>query len=96
MQAGVQRTEVAVREATVVAGTLSGTVDSFDGIVERAQQIAVAAQEQSHVTQEINELAVRIHAASEEGARDAGALRQLGQEMQGLSTRLSALSQGQR
>ncbi|WP_420893613.1 methyl-accepting chemotaxis protein [Pseudomonas oryzihabitans] len=96
MQAGVQRTEVAVREATVVAGTLSGTVDSFDGIVERAQQIAVAAQEQSHVTQEINELAVRIHAASEEGARDAGTLRQLGQEMQGLSTRLSALSQGQR
>ncbi|WP_374941209.1 methyl-accepting chemotaxis protein [Pseudomonas sp. 102515] len=96
MQAGVQRTGGVVHEATAVAETLKGTVDSFDGIVQRAQQIAVAAQEQSHVTQEISELAVRIHAASEESARDAGTLRQLGQEMQGLSTSLSALSQGGR
>ncbi|WP_420849624.1 methyl-accepting chemotaxis protein [Pseudomonas rhizoryzae] len=96
MQAGVRRTEVVVHEAATVAETLKGTEGSFDGIVQRAQQIAVAAQEQSHVTQEINELAVRIHAASEESARDAGTLRQLGQEMQGLSTRLNALSQGGR
>lgn len=92
MQAGMQRTELAVNEATAVAETLNGTVHSFDGIVQRAQQIAVAAQEQSHVTQEINELAVRIHMASEEGARDSGTLRELGQDMQALSVRLNAIS----
>jgi len=94
MQAGVQRTQQTVREAVGVGETLGDTVASFDNIVERAQQIAVAAQEQSHVTQEINELAVRIHAGSEEGARDAGKLRELGHEMQALSSRLNSLSQG--
>ena len=94
MQTGAQRTREAVQQATEVSGTLGTTVGSFDDIVQRAQQIAVAAQEQSHVTQEINELAVRIHAASEEGARDAGTLRVLGQGMQAISSRLGGLSRG--
>ncbi|WP_313322171.1 hypothetical protein [Stutzerimonas nitrititolerans] len=68
------------------------TVTSFDDIVQRAQQIAVAAQQQSHVTQEINELAVRIHTASEEGARDAATLRELGQGMLAISQRLACMS----
>ncbi|KAF1061253.1 MAG: Methyl-accepting chemotaxis protein PctC [Pseudomonas citronellolis] len=94
MQAGVVRTRESVEHAAGVAGTLGATVSSFDDIVQRAQQIAVAAQQQSHVTQEINELAVRIHAASEEGARDAGALRELGQGMHALSSRLGGMSRG--
>lgn len=92
MQAGAQRTQEAVQHAVNVSNTLSATVQSFDDIVQRAQQIAVAAQEQSHVTQEINELAVRIHAASEEGARDASALRELGQNMLAVSGRLGNMS----
>lgn len=92
MQAGAQRTHEAVQQADSVAGTLGNTVISFDDIVQRAQQIAVAAQEQSHVTQEINELAVRIHTASEEGARDAATLRELGQGMQAISHRLAGMS----
>jgi len=92
MQAGAQRTDEAVRQADGVAGTLGNTVSSFNGIVQRAQQIAVAAQEQSHVAQEINELAVRIHTASEEGARDAATLRELGQGMQAISQRLAGMS----
>ncbi|MBC8651499.1 methyl-accepting chemotaxis protein [Pseudomonas sp. MTM4] len=92
MQAGARRTDEAVRQADGVAGTLGNTVSSFDGIVQRAQQIAVAAQEQSHVAQEINELAVRIHTASEEGARDAATLRELGQGMQAISQRLAGMS----
>ncbi len=92
MQAGAQRTHEAVQQANGVAGTLGSTVASFDDIVQRAQQIAVAAQEQSHVTQEINELAVRIHTASEEGARDAATLRELGQGMQAISQRLAGMS----
>lgn len=75
-----------------MAGTLGDTVTSFDDIVQRAQQIAGAAQQQSHVTQEINELAVRIHTASEEGARDASALRELGQSMLAISQRLAGMS----
>lgn len=94
MQAGAERTRVAVDQASGISGTLEQTVGSFDDIVQRAQQIAVAATEQSHVAQEINELAVRIHAASEQSARDAGALRELGQGMQGLSERLSSMSRG--
>ncbi|WP_462384403.1 methyl-accepting chemotaxis protein [Pseudomonas sp. Marseille-QA0892] len=94
MQAGAERTRVAVDQASGISGTLEQTVGSFDDIVQRAQQIAVAATEQSHVAQEINELAVRIHAASEQSARDAGALRELGQGMQGLSERLSGMSRG--
>src|SRR5690606_15168910 len=92
MQSGAQRTQDAVQQADGVAGTLGDTVTSFDDIVQRAQQIAVAAQQQSHVTQEINELAVRIHTASEEGARDAAALRELGQGMLAISQRLAGMS----
>ena len=94
MQSGAERTREAVHQASGVSGTLGTTVGSFDDIVQRAQQIAVAAQQQSHVTQEINELAVRIHVASEEGARDAAALRELGQGMQAISSRLGGLSRG--
>lgn len=94
MQSGAERTREAVQQASGVSGTLGTTVGSFDDIVQRAQQIAVAAQQQSHVTQEINELAVRIHVASEEGARDAAALRELGQGMQAISSRLGGLSRG--
>ncbi|MGE8186615.1 methyl-accepting chemotaxis protein [Pseudomonas sp. NPDC086278] len=92
MQNGAQRTLESVQEALIVSATLGTTVNSFDDIVQRASQIAVAAQQQSHVTHEINELAVRIHTASEDGARDASVLRQLGQDMQSVSTRLGALS----
>jgi methyl-accepting chemotaxis protein len=70
-------------------------VHSFDDISQRAQQIALAANEQSHVTQEINQLAVRIHTISEDNARDALALNQVSEAMQALSGRLAALSQGQ-
>ena len=94
MQNGAERTREAVHQASGVSGTLGTTVNSFDDIVQRAQQIAVAAQQQSHVTHEINELAVRIHTASEEGARDASALRELGQGMQAISSRLGGLSRG--
>nr|WP_040262681.1 methyl-accepting chemotaxis protein [Pseudomonas massiliensis] len=94
MQSGAERTREAVQQASGVSGTLGTTVGSFDDIVQRAQQIAVAAQQQSHVTQEINELAVRIHVASEEGARDAAALRELGQGMQAISSRLGGMSRG--
>ncbi|WJN58615.1 methyl-accepting chemotaxis protein [Pseudomonas sp. SO81] len=94
MQGGVERTHASVQQAGSVSATLGGTVSSFDDIVRRAQQIAVAAQEQSHVAHEINELAVRIHAASEQGARDAGTLRELGRAMQALSERLARMSRG--
>ncbi|MGI3748549.1 MAG: methyl-accepting chemotaxis protein [Janthinobacterium lividum] len=94
MQNGAQRTRESVQQAVNVAATLGTTVFSFDDIVQRAHQIAVAAQEQSHVTHEINELAVRIHASSEQGARDAGTLRELGKGMQSISGRLGALSRG--
>lgn len=94
MQAGEARTEHAVVEAEGAASALSSTVQSFDDISQRAQQIAVAAQQQSHVTQEINELAVRIHSISEENARDAQALDQVSSAMQALSSRLTGLSRG--
>ncbi|WP_430962080.1 methyl-accepting chemotaxis protein [Pseudomonas cremoricolorata] len=96
MQNGAERTRASVQQAVGVASTLGTTVGSFDDIVRRAQQIAVAAQEQSHVTHEINELAVRIHSASEQGARDANALRELGKGMQSISGRLGELSRGGR
>jgi len=92
MQAGVRRTHEAVEQANGVAHTLEGTVNGFEDIVQRAQQIAVAAQEQSHVTHEISELAVRIHSASEEGARDSGTLRELGRGIEELSQRLARMS----
>ena len=94
MQAGEARTEHAVGEAEGAATALSSTVQSFDDISQRAQQIAVAAQQQSHVTQAINELAVRIHSISEENARDAQALDRVSSSMQALSSRLTGLSRG--
>jgi methyl-accepting chemotaxis protein len=95
MQSGEARTEHAVGEAEGAAAALTSTVNSFDDISQRAQQIALAANEQSHVTQEINQLAVRIHTISEDNARDALALNQVSEAMQALSGRLAALSQGQ-
>ncbi len=92
MVAGQDRTRTVVEKADLLATSLGSTVSGFDDIVQRTQQIAVAAQEQSHVTQEINELAVRIHAASEDGARDASSLSELSQGMQALSRRLGSLS----
>ncbi|MBX9914540.1 MAG: methyl-accepting chemotaxis protein [Pseudomonadaceae bacterium] len=95
MQSGEARTEHAVGEAAGAAAALTSTVNSFDDISQRAQQIALAATEQSHVTQEINQLAVRIHTISEDNARDALALNLVSEAMQALSGRLAALSQGQ-
>jgi methyl-accepting chemotaxis protein len=92
MVASETRTHVVAKQADVLQESLEGTVASFDDIVQRARQIAVSAQEQSYVTQEINELAVRIHAASEEGARDAASLSKLSQGIQDLSRRLGSLS----
>jgi methyl-accepting chemotaxis protein len=92
MVASKTRTRVMAQQADVLQESLEGTVAGFDDIVQRARQIAVSAQEQSYVTQEINELAVRIHAASEEGARDATSLSTLSQGMQDLSRRLGSLS----
>ena len=92
MVAGEARTRVVSEQAGTLKQSLEGTVAGFDDIVHRARQIAVSAQEQSHVTQEINELAVRIHAASEEGAKDAAALSSLSQGMQDLARRLGSLS----
>ncbi|WP_241774827.1 MULTISPECIES: methyl-accepting chemotaxis protein [Pseudomonas] len=94
IQAGETRTRQAVGEASGASDALSSTVTSFDDISQRAQQIAVAAQQQSHVTQEINELAVRIHGISEDNARDAQALDKVSEAMQALSGRLSNLSHG--
>lgn len=91
MVAGEGRTRTVVQQADLLAQSLGSTVVGFDDIVQRSQQIAVAAQQQSHVTHEINELALRIHAASEEGARDASALSELSQGMQALSRRLGTL-----
>lgn len=72
MQAGESRTVHAVAEGA--ADSLSSTVQSFDDISQRAQQIALAAQQQSQITQEINELAVRINSISEYNSLDATAL----------------------
>ncbi|MGI2127860.1 methyl-accepting chemotaxis protein [Shewanella oncorhynchi] len=88
MQAGESRTVHAVAEAEGAADSLSSTVQSFDDISQRAQQIALAAQQQSQVTQEINELAVRINSISEDNSLDATALDVLSLEMQKLSDRL--------
>ncbi|WEK11791.1 MAG: methyl-accepting chemotaxis protein [Candidatus Pseudomonas colombiensis] len=92
IQAGESRTRQAVGEASGASAALSSTVTSFDDISQRAQQIAVAAQQQSHVTQEINELAVRIHGISEDNARDAQALDKVSAAMQALSGRLATMS----
>ena len=88
MQTGESRTVHAVAEAEGAASSLSSTVQSFDDISQRAQQIALAAQQQSQVTQEINELAVRINSISEDNSLDATALDALSLEMQKLSDRL--------
>ncbi|WP_410017132.1 methyl-accepting chemotaxis protein [Pseudomonas sp. 5P_3.1_Bac2] len=90
MVAGEERTRVVARQSQSLDQSLRETIGGFEDIVQRAQQIAVAAHQQSHVTQEINELAVRIHGASEESARDAGTLKELSQGLQELSRRLSA------
>jgi methyl-accepting chemotaxis protein len=90
MVAGEERTRVVARQSQSLDESLSATIGGFEDIVQRAQQIAVAAHQQSHVTQEINELAVRIHGASEESARDASTLKGLSQGLQELSQRLGA------
>ena len=95
MVAGEERTRTVAQQARSLDASLSETIVGFEDIVQRAQQIAVAAQEQSHVTQEIHELAVRIHGAGEESARDAATLNDLSQGMQALSQRLSAMSRSQ-
>ena len=91
MQAGATHTQTVVENASGVSEVLGGTVQSFADIANRAQQIAVAAQEQNSVTHDIGELAVRIHAASEQNAQDIAILSGMGQELQVISTRLAAV-----
>lgn len=92
MVAGEERTHVVSSQSQALDQSLRATILGFEDIVQRTHQIAVAAQEQSHVTQEISELAVRIHGASEEGARDASTLKSLSLGLQELSSRLSSLA----
>ena len=95
MSNGAERTRETVAQASGISQTLGATVQSFEDIVQRAQHIAQAAKEQSQVAHEISELAVRIHAAGEQGARDAATLNDVGQGMLGLSERLGRMSRGQ-
>ena len=92
MLAGEQRTHSVAEQSLALDKSLRETGEGFEDIVRRTQQIAVAAHQQSNVTQEINELAVRIHGASEESAQDAVTLKRLSEGLQELSQRLSALS----
>ncbi|THF67085.1 methyl-accepting chemotaxis protein [Pseudothauera nasutitermitis] len=94
MQTSEAHANEAVNAAEGAAQALSTTVQSFDDISQRAQQIAVAAEQQSRVTLQINELATRINAISEENARDAHALSNVGKEMEALASRLATLSRG--
>jgi methyl-accepting chemotaxis protein len=50
MVAGETSTQLANEQAGALMVSIEGTITGFDAIVRRAQQIAVAAQEQSHVT----------------------------------------------
>lgn len=92
MEAGEQRTRAANEQASMLIQSIGGTISGFDDIVQRARQIAVAAHEQSHVTHEVNELAVRIHNASEAGAKDATSLSVLSHGMQESARKLARLS----
>ncbi|MNH32246.1 hypothetical protein D3C79_926760 [compost metagenome] len=92
MVAGELSTRQACDQSENVNQSIEVTISGFVEIVDRAQQIAVAAQEQSHVTLEINELAVRIHSSSEKGAHDAATLRNLSHTMQELARRLAHVS----
>ncbi|MFJ2684301.1 methyl-accepting chemotaxis protein [Pseudomonas sp. NPDC087342] len=92
MIASESSTRLVADQADVLQESLEGTVTSFDDIERRARQIALSSREQSNVTQEINELAVRINASSEEAAQDAASLRVLSLGMQDLSRRLGSLS----
>ncbi|MEN5141526.1 methyl-accepting chemotaxis protein [Pseudomonas juntendi] len=92
MVAGELSTRQACDQSENVNQSIEVAISGFVEIVDRAQQIAVAAHEQSHVTQEINELAVRLHSSSEKGAHDAATLRSLSHTMQGLARRLANVS----
>jgi len=92
MVAGELSTRQACDQSENVNQSIEVTISGFVEIVDRAQQIAVAAQEQSHVTLEINELAVRIHSSSEKSAHDAATLRNLSHTMQELARRLAHVS----
>ena len=92
MQTGSSRTQSVVQNVSEMTNTLGFTVKSFEDIAQRAQQIAVAAQQQSSVTHEINELAVRIHGASEQNAEDVTALRSMGNNLHQVSSRLAKVS----
>lgn len=93
MTAGENRTRGVEDQAGLLNVSLQNTAASFDDIVQRAQQIAVAAQQQSQVTEEISTLVLRIHSGSEEASADAMSLRELSLDMQQLSRRLGALSE---
>lgn len=94
MQSGEASARHAVVEAEGASTALSSIVQSFEEISGRAQQIADAMQQQSHVTQEINELVLRIHNLSEANAIDALVLDQASTTIQSLSSRLAELSRG--
>lgn len=94
MEAGTSRTDTAVNEAGEAANVLSSIVHSFEDIAERSQQIAIAADEQSTVSHDINDLVVRISEISDENARDAVQLDEAGKNMKELSANLAKLSRG--
>ncbi|MDD2053350.1 methyl-accepting chemotaxis protein [Pseudomonas putida] len=94
MHEGRDNASNALTGSQVTTSALTVTVENFRSISERTEQIAVAAQEQSHVTQEISQLTERIQSLSEANAQDASELKHVGSLIAQLSARLEQLSRG--
>jgi len=79
------------RSATVVE-SFENIVEAFGNINQRTALIKVTANEQAKVTDEIHELAERIHKISEQNSEDAGKLTEMSLVSSDASQRLYQLS----
>jgi methyl-accepting chemotaxis protein len=91
MEQGQQQTRNAVDKAAAAYQHLQQIVQSFTEITDRATQIAVAAEQQERVTQEMAQLILGISQQSENNAAESAQLQRMSDDLAHVAGRLNTL-----
>ncbi|WCN14997.1 methyl-accepting chemotaxis protein [Marinomonas mediterranea] len=91
MEKGQSETQSAVNLAESTATHLQEVVEAFTQITDQGTQIAVAAQEQQKVSDDLSQFVTRLQALTSSNAEDSSLLRNMSEEIDSIAQRLDAL-----
>lgn len=88
MQAGKAQSEGCVESANLAGEALTGIITTVGRISDMSQQIATASEEQSAVTEDLNQNIVSIHQASNKTSSSSDEIRQSSNQLETLTSQL--------